>query len=684
MKGRIFLIIYIFWSISVAGQINTIATDSLISDEPALRLISYFDGDKVVLRWAPDSYMLWKNGNIEGYTIIKTILDDNYNEIAKTKFLIRHLTREEYVESKNREEFYMLAAANLLFSNDSIETSPFSKYQFQKRNLSMVLLCADMSADAAGLLGLRYEDGFLEKGKNYVYKVIPNYQDTLHKFIYSNSILIDTRKIDTLHGIQDVSLVQNDGAIRISWPRLQNNGIRFTAYNIERSEDGRNYKKINDLPYTQPKSSKEALNSIQISYIDSVQNYKTYYYRIQGITPFGINTPYSEAVFGYGIDLTPPSQPKISKLEWESNNTVKLEWETENTRDIVGYYISRLEMSGQKSETLTPTILPPNSNSYIDMKPSELYMYSYYITAVDTAGNFSTSLPEVVMKADIIPPSVPLRLTGQCDSTGLVTLIWNSSPEEDTRGYYIYVSNHPNHEYARVNPFPHWDTTYTYQTTLKTLDHEIYFKITSIDFKHNVSEFSQYARVVRPDTIPPNPPVFNDYKLDTSSVILYWNKSFHKDVKEQIIYRKSLNGEYGVIATLAANIEKYTDTKITQGTMYEYKIAAIDDSDLKSGFASRLELKVPDTSEKGISPLDLKITRMDDKINLEWSDTNADKIKIYRKVDNGPLLSYVIIDGNKTGYSDLKIKKGTKYSYSTQVIKGKETSPISKLYSVSK
>ena len=62
----------------------------------------------------------------------------------------------------------------------------------------------------------------------------------------------------------------------------------FTAYYYERSEDGgKTFKRLNKHPYTQLAVEPVTENST-IELNDSLpENYRQYYYKIVGITPFG-------------------------------------------------------------------------------------------------------------------------------------------------------------------------------------------------------------------------------------------------------------------------------------------------------------------------------------------------------------------------------------------------------------
>jgi hypothetical protein len=110
-----------------------------------------------------------------------------------------------------------------------------------------------------------------------------------------------------------------DGEVLISWTRT--NQSAFSAYDIEKSEDGKSWKKLNKRPYV---SSFEK-NEKAFIYVDSmVVNNKNYSYRLRGYTPFGDQGLYSEIIKSTPIDLTPrhlhtASKPQIMGALLRSN-----------------------------------------------------------------------------------------------------------------------------------------------------------------------------------------------------------------------------------------------------------------------------------------------------------------------------------------------------------------------------
>ena len=143
------------------------------------------------------------------------------------------------------------------------------------------------------------------------------------------------------------------------------------------------------------------------------------------------------------------------------------------------------------------------------------------------------------------------------------------------------------------------------------------------------------------------------------SIALNWidNCSFEEGYE---VWRKNDNGTYEIIDSTAANISVYTDTALTYGTSYSYKVRAFTSIN-SSGYSNA---DVTTTTFPAPSHLTARATS-DQSITLNWIDNCSfeEGFEIWRKNDNG---TYEIIDStaaNITAYADTALTYGTSYSY---------------------
>lgn len=122
------------------------------------------------------------------------------------------------------------------------------------------------------------------------------------------------------------------------------------------------------------------------------------------------------------------------------------------------------------------------------------------------------------------------------------------------------------------------------------------------------------------------------------------------------IYRKTGTGKYEKIKTVSSN--KYTDSSVTSGTKYGYYVKKAKKP--RSKIVSTVYLSAPEFE---------KLSRKEDALELSWKAVEgAEHYNIYRRQE-GKKTEYVTTVKELT-YTDEKIEKDTKYTYTVRAIKG--------------
>ena len=238
-------------------------------------------------------------------------------------------------------------------------------------------------------------------------------------------------------------------------------------------------------------------------------------------------------------------------------------------------------------------------------------------------------------------------------------------------GYRLFKANGSEHEFSVIaEGFVKDDslnneiqTVFKDTVTLNSLTPKIYYRVKALDFNFNQSEFSDIIAVVRPDTIPPVPPVFNNVIVSDKSIELHFFPSSSEDVKEHIIYRKTvLNAEWDSLSTFISPLTKFTDTTVTTGITYFYSIRAEDLSGHFSKYAYPVYGKPYDT---GLRPPVENLTANVDKNNIilkwEYPDIKIDHtFVIYKKDEKGKLIQYGTVKDKS--YTDTSTGKDNYYA----------------------
>jgi fibronectin type 3 domain-containing protein len=219
-------------------------------------------------------------------------------------------------------------------------------------------------------------DNDLRQGFNYGYRVFPE---------TSKGMLGDGSNIFSLVWHEppappgEVNITEEDSRLLLSWEPAS--GI---SYNVYRWED--------DIYPVSPINA-SPLSASQL--IDgNLQNGKRYQYAVRALRIEG-GVAYEGAgktVSGTPRDKTPPQPPTTLKLDRKDTGVI-LTWTPGGEPDLAGYNVYRVA-SGKAAKKNADLVLEPR---FFDEKPGSDPYVSYYVTAVDNAGNESGPSQEMTI-----------------------------------------------------------------------------------------------------------------------------------------------------------------------------------------------------------------------------------------------------------------------------------------------
>ena len=558
----------------MSQRVVTEAKDTL---RVSIRLQARFQGDSIVLRWGLNNAFAWRKLNEIGYNIERLELDANNKPESGFKRLnsapLKPWSEEEWKKRSSSSDNYAMIASKALYGNTFVVTAgnkakPGTNSATSVNTLSqaaaveeqrfiLAMMSGSFSQTAANGLALRYTDKNVHKNTKYIYRVFA--ASTTPLFRSDTALfIIETKREFAIAPVQNLSFYEGDKIISLRWHDAEH----YAGYYIERSEDGKTFTRLSDNPYVQFSSEKNSKQD-EFTYNDTIPvNYKNYYYRITGISIFSEISEPSDMIKAEGRDRTPPEQPFIYKAEYKGSNTAILDWAPyTSSPDLKGFFISKGQDIKGPFNVLHDKILPPTTRNFTDNKVVEGGLNYYVLTAVDTAGNIVTSLPRYVVTPDNIAPVKPTGLSGKIDMKGAVKLSWHLGKENDIEGYRVYRANAKDQTYNPISStIP--DTLFQDTITLNTLTKHIYYRIVAVDRNKNNSPYSDILELKRPDIVPPVAPVIDDFKSGDKSMEIHWVCSNSEDVVKQILYRRTKDQEWTVIAQLAQKIDLYRDTVV--------------------------------------------------------------------------------------------------------------------------
>lgn len=669
-----------------------------IGNQPAeVKAIATVTKDNIMLRWGVTTPTAWKYSNKYGYIIERrTIVKDKVvlrQPIVKVlnSIPLKPKPMMEWKEFTEKNTSAAIAAQALYGDQFDVSMneggngiiSVINQAQVFEQRFTFAYYAADQDFEVAKFSGLGFVDNEIVDGEKYLYTIKVAIPESEKYKIKKGGALIGKLDYKPLPKPQEFVGVFKDKTAILSW-NFQILKRYYTNYIIQKSEDGgKSFTSLGNTPITNL-GEKETNPSSRMMYVDSLfQNNKSYQYRIKGISPFGIEGPFSNIVSGKGVDPL-IYNPFLTDLSFKDDGSVSLNWEFPNQGMSTLQKFELYRSNTPKGKYLLVNSSIAKGQRTININNLQAINY-YKIVAIGYDGSRRESFPKMVQPDDITPPAVPTELTGTIDSLGIVRLNWKKNTEIDFLGYRVFKANLKNDEFTQITFKPTPNNGIVDTVNIKTLNKHIFYKVQSFDKRYNPSAFSQVLKLNRPDIVPPTSPIFTSFESSVKKVRLNWVCSTSDDAKATLVYRKELGSQmdWVLIGELPLPLAKYEDSSVQVGKTYLYTIITVDDSGLESEPITPLKITISDNVIKEpIKRFNGTVNREFKYIRLNWS-YNAENVKEYvlykADAENKPTL-FKIFDAQTKNYTDKELIVNTKYTYLIQAIfKSGSKSPLKKI-----
>ncbi|KLT66676.1 fibronectin type III domain-containing protein [Pedobacter sp. BMA] len=673
----IFAILFVF---TLSTRAQEIKSGDSVKYVNKLLVISKYIGDSVVVRWTAPSYPLWMAVRKAGVEVFRAEFNATTNSLqAETKLTVSPLKPMTLAAMKlhfKPNDTTAAMAAQILYggvltgnqTSKNLENLDLLSADQSNRFVYATYL-ADLYPEIAKALALRFVDKSAQKGKSYLYYLKSDIKGINGMGLEESATMVNTTtyiKPEILHSVDAIGLDKN---VRLFWNRLEGDS-KYTAYQIERKEANKPYVKRTTTPFVNPDNPNDDKDDESIVFMDSIpQNYIPYTYKIRGITAFGEFGEWVE-ISVKGRDLTPPVAPANVNAVSQGGKKVRISWTKPfKDKDLAGFVIGRSDNYEGPYTPVDDKLYGIGDTFAFDMNADVHQRNFYLVSAVDTAGNASRSLPAYVTIADSTAPAKPMGLTALIDSLGVVKLHWDMGTEADLSGYNIYRANSPKEQFSVINKAQVADNNYMDMVDINSLTSHAYYKIAALDKTSNPSAYSEMIAVKKPDYIPPTPPQISDFWISENSVKLKFMPSNSSDLKAYFIYRKT-DTVFEKIGSLSKLDSMYTDLKLPEKRVLWYSIAAVDSSGLLSeqSFPQRILLA---TRAVDLPELKLKADKTDKGVVLSWDQKTSlpagAKLMLYKSYGNNELEQYKLIEDLKLSFTDLEYRKGDAIKYAVRL-----------------
>ncbi len=285
--------------------------------------------------------------------------------------------------------------------------------------------------------------------------------------------------------------------------------------------------------------------------------------------------------------ITIPTPPNIITVAVINSNQIDISWQ-DNSNDEDGF---RIERKTGNSGTYTEIKVVGNATTlYQDYTVSANTQYYYRVRAYNGAGYSAYSNEaNATTPAVISAPAAPRNLTAVPEN-GRVTLTWNRNLESDFLKYRIYYGTTISSSMTLKDSTSGSAADTTKTITGLTNGTAYSFRITAVNNAGVESEFSNEANVTIPIvSTAPTAPRNLAATPGNGKATLIWNRNLESDfLKYRIYYGTTISSSMTLKDSTfggAADTTK-TITSLTNGTAYSFRITAVNNTGVESGFSN--------------------------------------------------------------------------------------------------
>jgi len=347
-----------------------------------------------------------------------------------------------------------------------------------------------------------------------------------------------------------------NGLVKLTWTAPSNTGgSAVTGYRVYRSET--------------PGGEKRLLASLGtvLTWSDtSGVLRKTYSYSVTAVNAMGEGASTVEVTSASSV---PPSAP-TNVAATAGNITVTLTWGAPSDNGgsaVTGYAVYRATTSG--AEVLLATL--GNVLTYTNASLTNGTTYYYKVASITAIGTGSQSV-EVSAKPAPQPPSAPKTLTTTAGN-GLVKLTWTAPATtggSSITGYRVYRSDTSG---GATTLLASLGTVLTWSDTTGVARQTYFYTVKAVNL---IGEGASSVAAAGASAVPPSAPANVVATAGYLSAKLTWAAPADNGgsvVTGYVIYRSTVSGAEVKLATLG-NVLTYTNSSLTNGTTYFYRVAA--------------------------------------------------------------------------------------------------------------
>jgi fibronectin type 3 domain-containing protein len=345
--------------------------------------------------------------------------------------------------------------------------------------------------------------------------------------------------------------------------------------------------------------------------------------------------------------------PDAVTVQAVSLNSVTIWWKP--VSDAASYSVFR-SITGEDDSFTRVKVTQETSWTDSSLTPGKVYYYQVS-AALNNAGEGERSA--AVSVCPMLPPA-PENVRSQALAAGGIVINWDASASAVS--YRIYRADSANGDYTILAEIQNDNPSYTDADVMA--GNGYYYKITGIndlgEGELSLSTFSVMPLLSAPWNVMAQ-------TISASSIVISWDGS--AEASSYKVYRtNSAGGTYTVLAEVPNVNLSYTDSSVTVGNEYYYKVAGVNrfgEGVLSSyTFAATTLPPVP----VGVTGTALS----ENQITLSWNAVSgALTYRLYRAGDSdGQFTLLAIVTAPDTVYIDSSLNPAAEYFYRVSAVNG--------------
>jgi fibronectin type 3 domain-containing protein len=396
----------------------------------------------------------------------------------------------------------------------------------------------------------------------------------------------------------------------------------------------------------------------------------TYSYRVTDVDLVGAE--YAESAPSPVTTATPrdTTQPTTAEglVAQGEDGRVSLVWTPTTDARFDHYVIYR--QNGDGTWPSSPTA-ESKTSKFTDGGLLDGATFSYRVAVVDHAGIEAVESPPSTVafatpKASA--PPAPEGLVAQSGEDGEVDITWTANTEPSLDHYELY----------RQNNDGSWPSTPTGASSTPAFtdtglsDGSAYsYRVTAVDHAgvEYVPSLPSTVATATPKATPPAAPEgLTAQSGEESKTYLSWMASANPRLDHYAVYRQDAHGEWPTAPIAETSSSVFTDTGLTDGTTYAYRITAVDaaGSEHPESVPSTTATATPKDLTPPAAPAELTATGGNELVVLAWManpEPDIDHYTIYRQNPDGSWPTKPLTTTRSTSYSDNRVLGGAEYTY---------------------